>query len=103
MNLNHDILLHILDFLNLKPELKARDLSARAALARCARVSHALSNPALRLLWSTLYTPLPLWLLLAPDGENSHTGQQRTDEQLLQTVRRLGCHSRSNHRRWSWI
>ena len=89
---NHDILLHILGFLSdPRPEVRARDLPARAALARCARVSHALSDPALRLLWSTLYSPLPLWLLLGPDRTDSHHPAADGQLEPLQTVRRLQC------------
>ncbi|KAI1785514.1 hypothetical protein LXA43DRAFT_868757, partial [Ganoderma leucocontextum] len=52
-------------------------------LARCARVSRSLSNPALHLLWSNLRTPLPLWLLLEPDGVTSHMREQRTQWQIV--------------------
>ena len=83
--LNFDILLHTLDFLH--AGMMERNPAARVALARCARLSHASSTSALRLLWSILPTPTPLLLLLAPDWTLPPCKQIASNE-LLQAV---GC------------
>ena len=67
---NYDILWHILSSHYISGRTQAdvtrRDYLNEKDMAQCARVSHAFSTPASRLLWSKLRSLWPLWYLLAP-------------------------------------
>ena len=84
---NHDLLHDIFSWLHHRSQTSQVDTQPHdkpgveeATLARAARVCKTFADPALEVLWSSLPTLLPLWLILKPLSMMSETVQPPQDK-----------------------
>ena len=82
---NSDLLYCIFTSIPLTPALCDR------CVARCATVCRAFYEPAIRVLWRSLFTMMPLWHILAPEDCRMSRDALASGEEGLEYLNRVGC------------